>query len=114
MGTDSLFPCSKSASAKEPEVWKHGKLTNLDVGSHPRTLTYNGQLITHHDRVFTYSVDAGDRIYQGEEVGGPSAKPTHVVVNGPVEYRLDKDHLYIKDSDGKSHKLDLIKTTRKE
>ena len=65
-------------------------------------------------RVFTYSIDAGDKVYQAEEVGRRNAKAIRVDVNGPVDYRLDKDHLYIRDPDGKSHKLDLIKTTRKE
>lgn len=119
------FPCGLVAcllvagilSAKEP-AWKQGKLINLDVGSFTRTTSSpyvnHGQIITHRDRVFTYSVDGGDKIYEAEEVGGPSAKAIHVDVNGPVEYWIDKDHLYIKDQDGKSHKLDLVKTTRKE
>ena len=109
--------CSGSAlSAKEPEVWIQGKLINVDVGSYTRTTSSpyvnNGQLITHRVKVFTYSVGAGEKIYQAEGNFPPTA--IRVDVNGPLEYRLDKDHLYIKDADGKSHKLDLIKTTRKE
>jgi len=118
LGSVACFLAAGALSAKEPEVWKQGKLINVDVGSYTRTTSSpfvnKGQIITHRDRVFTYSVDAGDKIYQAEEVGGPSATAIRVDVNGPVEYRIDKDHLYIKDPDGKSHKLDLVKTTRKE
>jgi hypothetical protein len=64
--------------------------------------------------VFTYTVDGGDRVYDGQEIGRRNATLIHVEVNAPVQYAVDKDHLYIKDSDGKSHKLDLIRTTRKE
>jgi hypothetical protein len=63
---------------------------------------------------FHVPIDAGDKVYQAEEVGRRNAKAIRVDVNGPVDYRLDKDHLYIRDPDGKSHKLDLIKTTRRE
>lgn len=101
-------------SAKEPEDWKQGKLINVDIGSYSRTFGVNGQINTQRRRVFTYSIDAGDKVYQAEEVGRRDAKAIRVDVNGPVDYRLDKDHLYIRDPDGKSHKLDLIKTTREE
>jgi hypothetical protein len=101
-------------SAKEPEDWKQGKLINVDIGSYSRTFGVNGQINTQRRRVFTYSIDAGDKVYQAEEVGRRNAKAIRVDVNGPVDYRLNKDHLYIRDPDGKSHKLDLIKTTRKE
>jgi hypothetical protein len=113
LGPVACFLVAGALSAKEPGVWKQGKLINVDVGSYTRTTSSpyvnNGQIITHRRRVFTYSIDAGDKIYQGE--AGASAR---VEVNGPIEYRLEKDHLYIKDLDGKSYKLDLIKTTRKE
>jgi hypothetical protein len=34
-------------------------------------------------------------------------------VNASVQFSVGNDHLYIRDSDGKSHKLDLVRTTRK-
>jgi hypothetical protein len=103
-------------SSKEPGDWKQGKLINVDVGSYTKTTSSpyinNGQVFTHRRRVFTYSIDAGDKIYQAETDIAPTA--ISVDVNGPVEFRIDKDHLYIKGPDGKSHKFDLVKTTRKE
>ena len=103
-------------SSKEPADWKQGKLITVDIGSYPRTTSSpyvnNGQVFTHRHRVFTYSIDAGDKIYQAETGIAPTAIP--VDVNGPVEFRIDKEHLYIKGPDGKGRKLDLVKTTRKE
>ena len=99
--------------AKDPSEWKHGTLLNLDIGSQSKVAGVNGIVTTRVRRVFTYSVDGGDRVYDGQEVGGRDGKPIRVEVNGPVEYAADKDHLYLKDSDGKSHKLDLVRTTRK-
>ena len=96
--------------AKDPTDWKQGKLVNLDVGSQSTVKGVNGIVKTRVRRVFTYTVDGGDKIYDGVEVG----KPLQVEVNGMVEYAVQKDHLYLKDSEGKSHKLDLVKTTRKE
>ena len=103
-------------SSKEPENWKQGKLINVDVGSYTKTTSSpyvnNGQVFTHRRRVFTYSIDAGDKIYQAETDIAPTSIP--VDVNGPVEFRIDKDHLYIKGPDSKGRRLDLVKTTRKE
>ena len=101
-------------SAKDPTQWTQGKLLNLDVGSQSKVGGVNGVYGTKVRRVFTYTVDGGKRIYDGQEVSGQNGKPIGgVEVNGPVEYATDKDHLYLRDSDGKSHKLDLIRTTRK-
>ncbi len=95
--------------------WKQGKVVNVDVGGYSKTFGVNGQIMTKHRRIFTYSVDGGDKIYEAQEVGRGNAKAIRgVEVNGTVEYDFDKDHFYLRDSDGKTHKLDLVKTTRKE
>lgn len=88
--------------AKEPEDWKQGKLINLEIGSYSKTFGGSGRINTQRRRVFTYSIDAGDKIYQAEEVGRRNAKAIRVDVNGPVDYRLDKDQLYVRDPEGKS------------
>jgi hypothetical protein len=103
-----------SLFAKDPTEWKQGKLLNLDIGLQSRVHGFDGDISTAVRSVFTYTVDGGDRVYDGREFGGRNAKSIHVEVNAPVQFAVDKDHLYIKDSDGKSHKLNLIRTTRKE
>jgi hypothetical protein len=93
--------------AKDPSESKHGKLLNLDIGSQSKVPGVNGIVTTRISRVFTYSVDGGDRVYDGQEVSRRDGYR-------PVEYAIDRDHLYLKDSDGKSHRLDLVRTTSKQ
>ena len=100
--------------AKDPSESKHGKLLNLDIGSQSKVPGVNGIVTTRISRVFTYSVDGGDRVYDGQEVSRRDGKPIRIEVNRPVEYAIDRDHLYLKDSDGKSHRLDLVRTTSKQ
>ncbi len=100
-----LMLLATAVVAKEPD-WKQGKLVNLVVGS--QTSIKHGKSKAH--RTFTFTVDGGDRTYDGVEVG----KTLHLEVNAPVEYATEKDHLYLKDPAGKSHKLDLVKTTRNQ
>jgi hypothetical protein len=50
-------------------------------------------------------------VYEAQEVG---RKAPHVEVNSSMEYSVSKDYLRVRDSDGKVHKLALVKTTRKQ
>jgi hypothetical protein len=61
-------------------------------------------------KVYTYSVDGGDKVYEAQEVG---RKAPHVEVNSSIGYWVSKDYLRVRDSDGRVHKLALVKTTRK-
>jgi hypothetical protein len=101
-----------SLFAKDPIDWNQGKLLKLDIGSQSKVAGVNGIIGTAVRLVFTYTVDGGDRVYDGRITG--RRDEIHIEVNAPLQYAVDKDHLYIKDSDGKSHKLNLIRTTRKE
>jgi hypothetical protein len=58
-----------------------------------------------------HSVDGGDNVYEAQEV---ARKAPHVEVNSSIEYSVSKDYLQVRDSDGKMHKLALVKTTRKQ
>ena len=101
----AFFVLSLALLAKEPD-WRPGKLLNLDVGSQTSMKKGKSKIC----RTYTFSVDGGDKVYDGAEVG----KTIHLDVNGPVEYAIEKDHLFLKDSRGKSYKLDLVKTTLKQ
>ncbi len=85
--------------------WQQGKLVDLSVSQ--GTLP-NGKPSA--VKVFTFSVDAGDKIYAGQET---SKSAPHVEVNAPIDYMLSGKDLYVKDSGGKALKLLLVKTTRK-
>jgi hypothetical protein len=89
-----------------PADWKDGKLVDLAVSMTPLP---SGKPAPR--KVYTYSVDGGEKVYQASETG---RKAPHVEVNAPIAYSVSKDYLLIKDSDGKVHKLALMKTTRKE
>jgi hypothetical protein len=111
----TLLLVSLTLLAKDPIEWKRGTLLKIDIGTQPKVVGVNGIVGTQVWHVFTYSVEGGDRIYEGqEESAKPKAKPIQIEVNGPVDYALDKDHLYLKDSEGKIHTVQLIRTTRKE
>ena len=97
-----LFPWLAVARTE----WREGKLVNIDAATSTRK---NGKPLP--NRIFRFAVDAGDKVYEGEESG---KKAPRFEVNSPVRYAIDKDHLYIKDAQGKTHKLSLLKTTRKE
>lgn len=94
------------AHAASPPSWKDGKLLDLTVAMTALPSGKPARL-----KVYTFSVDGGDKIYEGQET---SRNAPHVVVNSPIPYSITSDYLYIKDSDGKVHKLSLTKTTRKE
>ena len=102
LATALLFPWLAVARTE----WREGKLVNVDAGTLTRK---NGK--PSPVRIFRLAVDAGDKVYEGEESG---KKAPRVEVNSPIQYAIDKDHLYIKDAQGKTHKLSLLKTTRKE
>ena len=102
-----------TSSAKERD-WKKGTLSNVDVGNDAVTAGKHGKIKTKQLRIFTYRVDSEEKVYEGQEIR--SAKTPGISgleVNGDVFYDVDKGHLYLRDSEGKAHKLDLLKTTRK-
>ncbi len=86
--------------------WRQGTLVNMNVSTAQQK---NGKPAP--DKIFTYSVDGGDKIYEAQEV---AKKAPHIEVNSPVSYSLSKDRLLVRDEQGKVHKLALVKTTRKE
>jgi hypothetical protein len=94
-----------AAGVASPADWKRGKLVDLAVNI--PTLP-NGKPAPR--KVYIYSVDGGEKVYQGSEEG---RKAPRVEVNSPIAYSVSKDYLLIRDSDGKTHKLALMKTTRK-
>jgi hypothetical protein len=105
----SLIPILLCA-AKPPVEWKQGKLLELNHSTRQRVVGANGTVATHERHIFTYSIDGGDKIYEAEEV---SRKAPRVEVNADIQYTVSKDSMSVKDLDGATHKLKLLKTTRK-
>lgn len=61
----------------------------------------------------TYLIDAGEYIYASHDVRRSKDKTPPLTINGPVQFAIEKDHVYIKDEDGKEHDTKLIKKTPK-
>jgi hypothetical protein len=101
-----LLGCALAIQAALTADWKQGKLLDISMSSNPLR---NGKPAP--QKVYTYSVDGGDKVYEAQEVG---RKAPHVEVNSSIEYWASKDYLHVRDSDGRVHKLALVKTTRKQ
>jgi hypothetical protein len=107
--------CISTAFAKKERQWQTGKLLDMkqvygtflggDLGV-PRTGAWS--------RINeTYLIDAGEYIYASQDVRSSKDKTPLLTVKGPVQFAIEKDHVYIKDEDGKEHDTKLIKKTLK-
>lgn len=97
----ALLICGITAYAKGPD-WKPGKLVAVDTDGMSRRSSTT---------VITYRVEGGERVYSGMAMAKNLFKG--VSLNAALEYAVDKAHLYIRDSFGKIHKLDLVKVSKK-
>jgi len=101
----SLFSAEVIAA---PRDWTSGTLISIDDRKEV-TSGKKGSVI--EKRIWAYSIDAGDVIYEAERA---SKRPIQIEINGPVSFALRKTDLYVKDTGGHEFKLDLLKTTRKK
>jgi hypothetical protein len=62
----------------------------------------------------TYAIEAGDYVYVCEEhIKWRWSKPAVLTVNGPVQFAIEKDRIYIKSEDGSEHETKIIKKVLK-
>src|ERR1700693_775714 len=62
----------------------------------------------------TYEIEAGDYVYVCQEhIRWRWSKPAMLTVNGPVQFAIEKNHVYIKSEDGSEHDTTIIKKTFK-
>ncbi len=58
----------------------------------------------------TYLIEAGDYVYECQEhIKWRWSKPAALTVNGPVQFAIEKDRIYIKSEDGREHETKIIK-----
>jgi hypothetical protein len=58
----------------------------------------------------TYAIEAGDYVYVCQEhIRWRWSKAAMLTVNGPVQFAIEKDRLYIKSEDGTEHEARVIK-----
>jgi hypothetical protein len=97
----AIFLFSFILLSKDPTEWRPGKLVDLATSTESKVVGVNGLVTTGIRKVFTFTVDCGDRIYEAQEIG---RKAPHVEVNAPIQYSASKVYLLIKDTDGRVHK----------
>jgi hypothetical protein len=62
----------------------------------------------------TYAIEAGDYVYVCQEhIKWRWSKPALLTVNGPVQFAIEKDHIYIKSEDGTEHETTIVKKVLK-
>ena len=124
---------SGTASPKDKQhQWQTGKVldTNRDrayagsVGNASGTATTSGDTTYANAsgssipvyRVYeTYAIESSDFIYVCEErIRWKWSKPADLTVNGPVQFAIEKDHLFIKGDDGKEHETKIVKKILKQ
>lgn len=126
------FLCAVPFSAKEKERhWQTGKVLDTSrnsvyagqVGSANGSATTtgnttygtaNGSSTAVYHVYETYTIEAGDFIYVCQEhIKWRWSKPAALTVNGPVQFAIEKDHLYIKGEDGSEHETKIVKKVSK-
>jgi hypothetical protein len=110
--------CISTASAKKERQWQTGRL--LDMKRFNVTFLAGDVIPLHTVGAIArsgindiYLIDAGEYIYKSQEGRRSKDKTPPLTVNGPVQFATEKDHVYIKDEDGKEHDTKLIKKTLK-
>jgi len=91
-----LNPC---ISAKEPYHWTEGKVVKLTV--RPEVSSLNAGKYAELTKVFTYTIQGDDGLHVAQE----RAKRATATVESKVQYSLSDKYVYLKDSEGKVHKL---------
>jgi len=132
MGLLLLILLGSPAAARQKErQWETGKVldTSRDstyagsVGSASGSATSAGDTTYGHAsgrstavyRVYeTYTIEAGDYVYVcRERLKWKWSKPAMLTVNGPVQFAIEKDHLYIKGEEGSEHDTKILKKVLK-
>ena len=118
-----MISVSLLAAPKE-RAWQTGKLTEMNRGSSTETSGSTGGRIGSlaipgsTSSIIWYSweyiiVDNDGRFYVAEPAGGFSGhgaqKAFEVDVNSQVTFAIEKSDLYLKDRNGKEHKMKIIK-----
>jgi hypothetical protein len=63
----------------------------------------------------TYTIEARDYVYVCQEhIRWRWSKPAVLTVNGPVQFAMEKDRIYIKSEDGSEHETKIVKKILKD
>ena len=98
------------SAGSKARAWQTGTLMDVSVNSVDSVHGVNGIINTTRINFWSYTLDAGDRVYVGEH---RSRKPIQMEVNGPIQFAVEKDHIFVLDHERKEFRLNIIKTTLK-
>lgn len=94
--------------------WKTGTLVDVRTDRGSRVVGSGGNVATHRDDRMYYSIDDGKFLWEiSRSMTSRGDKSLRVTVNTEVQFVIDGDDAYLKDEDGKEHKLSLEKKTAK-
>ncbi len=83
-------------------------MVDVSIDSYTRTAGVNGTIVSKRRKVWTYAVEDDERAYFAEV-----NKALQLEVNTIVDFAVEKNRLYLKDSAGKTQKLEIVKVVRK-
>jgi hypothetical protein len=106
--------CVCTASAKKERQWQTGKLLGVyesyvdpkSLKTPPNTIPAPPPKDLVND---TYTIDTGKYIYESVEMRRSKNQPPPFTVNGPLQFAIEDEHVYLKDDQGKEHDTRLVR-----
>jgi hypothetical protein len=110
--------CLPAASAKKERQWQTGTMARIyEAAVDPRDVkqwSKVADLSVADDLVNdTYVIAAGDFLYESQEIRKSGHLPAPFKLNAPVQFAIEKDHVYLTDQLGKEHDTKLIQKVPK-
>jgi hypothetical protein len=95
-----------------------GSTTNRTSNGNANDSSYSQNSTTtktdNYDTYQVFTISSGQTIYVAREhLFFPWSKPTLTTVGQPVKFAVEKNDLYIMDTEGKQHKLGIVKIALK-
>jgi hypothetical protein len=124
-----------SGAEKKTRAWQEGKVVSMEKthelqGTTTTTNTdgkikstskgdkYESQSTStetpNYDDFMVFTIEAGDHVYTARQrLNFPWSKSANVTVGGPVQFALEKNKIYLKDSDGKEWSAAMVRMSVK-
>jgi hypothetical protein len=100
--------------AKVPDsAWQTGTLRDLTTDRDSKLIGLNGMLVQAQFVITHYFIESSAYIYEADLRSRAKDKQPPVTVNAPIKFALVGNDFFIRDEDGKEHKLMLMKKTVK-
>ena len=99
------------AQARDKDrAWKTGMLLDSSTQTGSRVVGDEDRVVTLRNDLTYYRIDAGDIVYVvARTLRSRRDKALDVTINRPVHYVIDGSNCYLRDDEGKEHKLTIEK-----